>query len=425
MTNRRTFIQQTATLLALLAGTPGLSGSTARGPKTILLRSSWQTVNIGDIGHTPGALQLFKQYLPGNTTIMLWPSSVDNGVAELLKTYFPNLVIVQGAIDNNGNPTTPELANAFQQADLFVHGSGPLLLAQAHMQAWRTRTNKPYGVFGITVGEWEINETFTDLINNASFVYLRDTISLELLRRKGVKTPILAFGPDATFAIPLRDAAKADSYLKSKSLTPKEFICVIPRLRHTPYYQIHGTEPTGEDLKKKAVSDQFKEPDHAKLREVMIRWVRETGLKILACPEMTYEVQVAKELLIDPLPDDVKKNVVWRDTYWLPDEATSVYNRAKAVVSFEMHSPIMAFQTSTPAFYLRQPTDTSKGQMWRDIGLTDWIFEIDTSTGSQIADRLMTVNQNYPAAMTYLQTAQQLVQKRQQAMVDAVKGVKV
>ncbi len=31
-------------------------------PYRILLRSSWQTVNIGDIAHTPGMLALLERY---------------------------------------------------------------------------------------------------------------------------------------------------------------------------------------------------------------------------------------------------------------------------------------------------------------------------------------------------------------------------
>ena len=37
---------------------------------------------------------------------------------------------------------------------------------------------------------------------------------------------------------------------------------------------------------------------------------------------------VGKELLVDPLPADVKKGVVWRETYWLTDEALIVVEEA-------------------------------------------------------------------------------------------------
>jgi polysaccharide pyruvyl transferase WcaK-like protein len=418
-TTRREFLRQTASLVALLSTTNAVGNGLSAKPKTILLRSSWQTVNIGDIGHTPGALQVFKDYLPKDTNIILWPSSVDNGVAELLMTYFPKLTIAKGKIDDNGQPSTPELKAAFAQADLFVHGSGPYVLAQAHMEAWRKLTGKPYGIFGVTIGG-ELNDPFVDLLNGAAFVYLRDTVSLTVLQNKGIKSPVLAFGPDATFAIPFRNDQKAGAYLKANGLVDKQFICVIPRLRHTPYFRIHNREATPDEARRNAYAEQFKEPDHAKLREAIIAWVQKTGLKVLACPEMTYEMELAKESLIDPLPDDVKKNVVWRETYWLPDEATSVYERARALVSIEMHSPIMAFQVNTPALLIRQPIDTSKGQMWRDVGLSDWMFEIDSTTGQQITDRLMAVHDNYPAALKKLAVARTFVRKRQQEMAQAV-----
>ena len=59
-----------------------------------------------------------------------------------------------------------------------------------------------------------------------------------------------------------------------------------------------------------------------------------------------------------------------------------------------MHSPIMAVANGTPAIHLRQPTDTRKGQMWRDVGLGDWLFEVEPATGEQIAARLLEVHQD-------------------------------
>ena len=62
---------------------------------------------------------------------------------------------------------------------------------------------------------------------------------------------------------------------------------------------------------------------------MIISYVKNTGNKVLACAEMTYQVEMAKEVLVDPLPAEVKKNVVWRDTFWLPDEAASIYSKAR------------------------------------------------------------------------------------------------
>ena len=134
------------------------------------------------------------------------------------------------------------------------------------------------------------------------------------------------------------------------------------------------------------------------MREAIVAWVTEFKTKVFLVPEMTYAVPRLRPLLYDPLPEDVKPSVAVLDRYWLTAEAASVYARAAAVLSFEMHSPIMAVAAGTPAVLLRQPTDTRKGQMWRDVGLERWIFEIDDSTGSEIAERLVEIGKDLPAA---------------------------
>jgi len=81
---RRDFLA--STLLAALA-----TGCTPPGrPVRVLLRSSWQTVNIGDIAHTPGVLALLERHLP-EAELTLWPSDIGNGVKELLQRRFPAL----------------------------------------------------------------------------------------------------------------------------------------------------------------------------------------------------------------------------------------------------------------------------------------------------------------------------------------------
>ena len=164
------------------------------------------------------------------------------------------------------------------------------------------------------------------------------------------------------------------------------------------------------------------EKDHAKLREMIVAYVKKTGNKVLACPEMTYQVALAKERLVDPLPAEVKKNVVWLDRFWLPDEAASVYSKARAVVSIECHSPLIALRNGTPTFYVRQPTDTSKGQMYRDIGANDWFFEIDETNGEQLWSHLAEIERDPPKAKAKVNSIMAFVQAREKRMVDAVRA---
>ncbi len=57
---RRHFLH--AALISAFAAIPAVAQ--ARRPPRIVLRSSWQTVNIGDIGHTPGVLALAREAHP-------------------------------------------------------------------------------------------------------------------------------------------------------------------------------------------------------------------------------------------------------------------------------------------------------------------------------------------------------------------------
>jgi polysaccharide pyruvyl transferase WcaK-like protein len=385
---------------------------------TLLVRSSWQTVNIGDIAHTPGLLRLLETHLP-DVQVILWPFAVDRGVEPMLRRAFPQLDLVTGRLSPEGEPSTPELRAALDRADLLLHGSGPSVVAEKDLLAWRAHVRKPFGIYGVSVAS--VSDQLRGLLTDSRFVYCRDSISLQVVRDSGAAPPVLEFAPDATFAFHLRDEAAASAFLAAHDLRDRQFVAAIPRLRYTPYHEVHHTEPTEEDLRRAAYSAEHRERDHEKLRAALIRFVRETGLKVLACPEMIHEVALAREVLLDPLPADVKPQVVWRDTYWLPDEAASVYARARALISFEMHSPILAVANGVPAIYLRQPTDTSKGQMWRDLGLQPWIFEIDETAGDQLAETLLAIHNDPLAARSQLAQALTTVRERQTTSLRVVR----
>lgn len=423
-----------------------LVAAAGRPPK-ILLRSSWQSVNIGDIGHTPGALTLLGKYFP-EAEITLWPGQLGHGSRELLTKGYPKLRIAEGSVDATNKPTTPELAQAWSDADLYISGSGSGFPASNHALAFAKATGKPLGVLGVStdpisgIGEdrepeggtlaqlrakalqlppTHLSADLRYVIDRSAFFFCRDTISRDYLRKQGVKTPVLEFGPDAQLGMHLRDDARAEAYLRANQLEKGKFICVIPRLRYTPYYQIRNTPRVPADAIRDGINDRTTDGDHAKLREMIVAYVRKTGNKVMACAEMTYQVQMAKDVLVDPLPADVKKNVVWRDTYWLPDEAASVYAQAQAVVSVECHSPLIALRNGTPAFYVRQPTDTCKGQMYRDFGAGKWFFEIDETSGAGLWQRLEEIHRDPKRAAGQVRTIMTQVEAAQKRMIGAVR----
>ena len=401
--NRRTFLASTLAAGAALAQPTG----NPRNPRQILLRSSWQTVNIGDIAHTPGMLALLNKHRPDDT-VTLWPSGLTPEVANLLTARFPSLRIAA---------TKAEQDAALAACDFFLHGSGPGLVGRAEADRAR-QAGKPYGFAGITLNDDEIKSN-RDLLAGAKFVFTRDTDSLKALQQAGIRGPTTAFGPDATFALDLRDEDAADRLLAEHKLEAGEFLCAVPRLRWTPYWEINP-EKTGPNPQRSATNEAFADRDHAKMREAIVAWVTRFKRRVFLVPEMTYAVPRLRPLLYDPLPDEVKPAVAVLDRYWLTPEAASVYARAAAVISFEMHSPIMAVAAGTPAVHLRQPTDTRKGQMWRDVGLEQWVFEIDNSTGQEIAARLLEIGDDLPAARKAAEKARQFARERMAAMVSEI-----
>ena len=401
--NRRDFINQTNLLSAGIFLAPITSLVNNKTNPTILLVSGWQDVNIGDIAHTPGLLHILETFIP-KATVILWKRSRGEEVKKLLNKNFPNVTIVYGGVNQEKDVENPEIMEAFKKADLMIHGSGPSLVGGDNLASWIKHTNKPFGVFGTTLEN--PNKYHQDILQKASFIYTRETKSIEHLKKAGINGEHIQFAPDATFFMNIRDDKKGFAFLEANGLTDKKFICVVPRLRYTPYHKFNANNNgwSAEKIKQvEETNEKYKEIDHAKLREAMIAWVRDTGNKVLICPEMTYEVDIMDELLIHPLPEDVKPFIVKRG-YWLPDEAASIYSKAHTILSFECHSPIIAAANGTPCFYLRQPEDTIKGQMYYDLGFNDWVFEMDQTTGKQITERLREVWKDYGKAKRKLKS---------------------
>lgn len=380
-------------------------------PKRILLRSSWQTVNIGDIAHTPGVLRILETHLP-DVRVTLWPSRIDNGVDKLLQVRFPGLSIVRGKDD---------LKVAFEQSDFLLHGSGASLVAERDVMRWHNETGKPYGIYGITLPSKKSSSTEAtsaeamkqtiNVLSGAEFVFFRDSPSLAIAKEKGCNAKVMEFGPDGAFACDLRDDNAARLFLESEQLTPGKFLCCIPRLRYTPYWTIKDRP---FDEVKHARNEQMKEHDHAQLRRAIIEVVRTTDLKVLVCPEDQTQMKVGKEMLVDPLPDEVRRRVVWRPDYWLTGEAISTYVQSAGLFGNEMHSPIMCIGHGVPAIVCRWAEQTSKGYMWQDIGLGNWLFDLDQpSDVTKIVPTVLNLARNPEDSKRKANAAREIVEQRQ------------
>src|SRR5690606_15979785 len=94
--------------------------------------------------------------------VTLWPSSVDNGVAEMLMKRFPKLKILE-----KGDAAKEE---AFKTHDFLLHGSGPGIVGQKHLIEWKEKTGKPYGIGGVTWSRGKSDEG-VKVISGAKFAF--------------------------------------------------------------------------------------------------------------------------------------------------------------------------------------------------------------------------------------------------------------
>lgn len=392
--------------------------ASANAKKTVLLCSSWQTFNIGDIAHTPGVLAILEKQLP-EVDVILWPHDVANGVKEILEKRFPKFKIVQSETD---------VSAAFQKADLLLHGSGPSLVGRNSIVKWVKATGKPYGIYGITFpGVYaaknvvvKASELDIELINKAAFAFFRDSVSLKFAKDNRLTCPIMEFAPDGTFAVDLHNDTAALSFMRENGLEEGKFMCCIPRYRFTEEWLAKGkNRPFNQSHVD--YNNKMKDHDNGPLRDAITAVVRHTDMKILICPEDETHVALGKSLLLDLLPEDVKKKVVWRNKYWLTDEALSTYKRSAGLFGLEMHSPIICIGQGIPAVVCRFYEQSTKGLMWKDIGLSDWLFDMDvTSQVDKLVPTVLAIAKNPKAAKAKALKAKAFVQQRQKETMQIV-----
>jgi polysaccharide pyruvyl transferase WcaK-like protein len=371
--------------------------------KTILLQSAWDTINIGDIGHTPGTLRVLEQHLP-EVKVIVWAMKVDERILAMLKARFPKVEFLQGKLDGQGEKDL-KFQNAIKNCDLFIRNSG---MGQdlSYMKFCRQHGRR-YGLFGQsffpTMVQGEGAEERIELLNAAAFIYTRETKTLSILQSAGVKA---AFGPDGCFGIDVRDDERGLATMKKLGLKEKKFITVMIRT-NTPKYP-GVDDPRPEKLNPLHPTPQQIADDErraAKFRELVTLWVKRTGHKVLIAPETIKEMGHNKRLIHDPLPPEIQKHVVNLEYFWNADEAASIFARAHTIVCHEPHSPIIALANGTPIIHTYSEFHSPKCWMFKDIGLPEWLLEMDETPVEKMAETLFAIDADYPAAQSKVNKA--------------------
>lgn len=400
MHTRRHFI---ASVTAALGG----SVFAADGkPKTIVLQSAWDTVNIGDIGHTPGTLRVLEQHLP-QVKVIVWAMKLDERVTAMLTKRFPRVTFLQGSLTKTGTADVA-IQQAIATCDLFIRNSG--MGQDISFMQFCQKHGKPYGLFGqsyfASMVEGQGSEERRALLNAAAFIYTRETKTLGILKNGGITNPELRFGPDGCFGIDVRDEERGLATMKKLGLEERKFITLqlrtntakLPGVDDTRTPKLNPLHPTPQQ-----VADD--ERRAAKYRELVTLWVKKTGHKVLIAPEVKKEMEHNKRLIYDQLPADIQAHVVNLDYFWNSDEAASVFARAHTVVCHEPHSPIIALANGTPIIHTYSEFHSPKCWMFQDIGLGEWLLEMDETPVAKMAETLFAIDADYPGAKAKVKKA--------------------
>ena len=97
--------------------------------------------------------------------------------------------------------------------------------------------------------------------------------------------------------------------------------------------------------------------------------------------------------------------------------------RSAGLFGAEMHSPIMCIGNGIPAIVCRWAEQTSKGIMWRDIGLGEWLFDMDVESEiAGVVPAVVAMAKDPVAATAKAAKARAFVEQRQLRSMAVLKG---
>ncbi|HBE04751.1 MAG: hypothetical protein A2096_10710 [Spirochaetes bacterium GWF1_41_5] len=242
--------------------------------------------------------------------------------------------------------------------------------------------------------DYPVNILIHKLLSKAVLIGTRDPDSRLNLEKCGLDIKKIKFRPDSTFFYPLRDRDGAEAFCRKHSLENKNFLCLIIRTSIQGYINVQ------------------REQYHMLVMRYFIElWTAKTGIKILLCPEVRREIKPMKELIFNRLSESARDKCVYMDNFWTTELAVSVYEKARIVVSMDMHSVILALSVGTPVLLPVFPEAGIKAAMLRSLGLEDWLFNIDHLSPRELFTAAENINNNFCYAEKMVKKAMDVINK--------------
>jgi polysaccharide pyruvyl transferase WcaK-like protein len=395
---------------------PLIGAAPAKKRPSILLISGWNLYNLGDVAITPAFLRLAQTHFPEARVTVLLQSFPDE-LGKYVTERFPDVQCIPNEF-LDGEKLTPRMEELFAGADLLVLNSGMTLSYGYYGKEWgkyipcilaflkADQTGVPFGIFGHSFDMIKppADILYRDVLNRAAFLYTRDSESLKVLRAAGVAPKEMSFGPDVTFAFDLRDDKAARELMSRHRLEPGKFTAFVPRLDVNRFRQ------------------DGREKDHAaQTVAILERYVENAREPVVLVHEVTRMLKPVKEMVYDRLSESARRFVRYEPDYWMPDAAYSTYAAARMVVSMEMHSAILGFAAGTPSLHPHFKEAGLKQWMLRDLGISEWLIDQDENSATVIADRMLSIHADTPAARRKVADVMQRVREHHTRTVAMVK----
>ena len=366
--------------------------------RTLVKQGQVVNFNIGTTAHGPGAVALLERELP-DCEICVWASApLSSPLQRMMERRFPKVKIVSGALDGG----SPEVEEAARWCDCLLIGPGTGIAVSKDVDAFSRFCGKPYGAAGIGFVPKDLEQ-----MRKSEFIFFRETAALAMAKQAGLDIPT-GFVPDGAFAFDAADEAGARDFMNSHHLEAGQFVCCLPRYRHTPRWEFFpgATFPADLIVHNRSMIAQDLRP----LVQAACDVVREKKWRILLSPETEPAIRLCQNELFSMFPDDIKPFVSVPESFWEADLALGVYRQSCGLFGIEMHSQVMAIGSGIPAIVCRTAEFGSKSQMWSDLGLGEWLFDFDSA-----ADR-----ERFPAEVmrmfTQEERSRQLVKKAQETI---------
>jgi hypothetical protein len=388
--NRRDFLILAGSLLfILLSINCSFSQAQENARNSILLRTGWDVETYGDLAAIPAIYRSIQRFVP-KTEVIIWPSEMTDELRSLLETGFTQLKMVEGEINEAGEPTTEELKEAFESSNLFLYAAGVHRKidwtgndpegTETTSISYCRKMNIPYVIYGL--GEipetQEVQTAFMNILNGASLSFVTESRSAGQIKDLKLKIENLKSGPSPLFAFDMKNDTGARNYIEDSGIVDHDFIAV--NFRNTSHSETDDDSPV------------------KKILFILNNWAQSTDHLILLIADSREDIEYMKKIYGD-LPETVKSKTIVFDAVFSPDMISSVLEKSRITIAMSPYPLFSALLTDIPIFHLADWNYNTDGQIFIDLGLKDYVMDINSTPEQDLLKAMVNINDSYVKAL--------------------------